>query len=180
MAKLPESEPMASPTLGKNLSSKFEQKISGSALDSRIPRHSGILPDDLVDQLHDAVIAVDLQGNIVGCNRAAIRTYGYSPNELIGRNLTLLNSKEEQISWAGMLSVILEKGQHCCELRTRAKSGTDIYVHLSFSLLRDSESVPVGAAAIFADITEQRSLQLALNVSHGRRKLAGPGSQHQG
>jgi len=171
---------MASPTLGKDLSSKFEPRSAGPALDSRIPRHSGVLQNDIVDQLHDPVIALDLQGNIVGCNHSAIRTYGYSPNELIGGKLALLCSEEEQVSWSGMFSVILEKGQHSCELRTRAKSGTDIYVHLSFSLLRDSESVPVGAAAVLADITEQRSLQLALNVSHGRRKLAGPGSQHEG
>ncbi len=168
---------MASPTLSKDLSAKFDQQSAGPVSDSRIPRHSGVLQNDLVDQLHDAVLALDLQGNILGCNYSAIRTYGYSANELIGGSLGLLYPQDEQVSWAGILSSILEKGQHTCELRTRGRSGEDIYVHVSFSLLRDNDSVPVGAAAVLTDITEQRSLQFALNESHQRRKLAGSSPQ---
>ena len=85
-----------------------------------------MLQNDLVDQLHDPVFAFDLQGNIVGCNHAALRTYGYSATDLIGRNMAVLYSEENQVSCAGILTTILEKGQHRCQLRTQGKSGNDI------------------------------------------------------
>src|SRR5947209_11828523 len=162
---------MASPTLGKDLSSKLD-KNTGPLPESRFPRHSGVLQNDLVDQLYDPVFSLDLQGNIVGCNHAALQTYGYSATEMIGRNIVLLYSDENQVSPGRVLRNILEKGQHSCQLRTREKSGNYIYVHLSFSLLRDTDALPVGIALVLTEIPEQNSLELALSETQQRRKLS--------
>jgi len=170
---------MASPTLGKDISSKFDKLNTGPSAHSISPPHSGMLQNDLVDQLHDPVFALDLQGNIVGCNHAALRTYGYSATDLIGRNMAVLYSEENQVSCAGIITTIMEKGQHRCQLRTQGKSGNDIYAHLSFSLLREVDARPVGIALVLTDISEQKSLQLAMMESQEKRKLSSTSSQHE-
>jgi two-component system, NtrC family, response regulator AtoC len=162
---------MASPTLGKVPPTQFEAQDVSSSLEARVPRHSGILQNDLVDQLQEPVLALDLHGNIVGCNYAALQAYGYSETELLGQNLSLLYSEAEQIAWTAVFAGILETSQYRCDLRTRAKSGKDLFIHLSLSALRDAECRLIGIAAILTDVTEQTLLQQAVRDSGHRRKL---------
>jgi PAS domain S-box-containing protein len=120
---------------------------------------------DILNQLRDAVIATDLQGNITGCNRG-VSLYGYDPEELIGKNVAGLYRPEEQVFLARqLLPTVLEKGRFEGELRSRAKSGEDVYVHLSVTLLRNSSSVAVGMVALAIDITDKKLLERALEAA---------------
>jgi len=116
----------------------------------------------IFDQLHDAVITTDLQGNITACNKG-VSLYGYAPEELAGKNISGLYRPEEQVFLARqVIPTVLEKGRFEGELRSRAKSGEDVFVHLSMTLLRDSESVPAGMVALAIDITDKKLLECAL------------------
>src|SRR6266850_1711431 len=116
----------------------------------------------IFDQLHDAVITTDLQGNITACNKG-VSLYGYTPEELAGKNIAGLYRPEEQVFLARqVIPTVLEKGRFEGELRSRAKSGDDVYVHLSMTLLRDSESAAAGMVALAIDITDKKLLERAL------------------
>jgi PAS domain S-box-containing protein len=129
---------------------------------SRASESEVILPGGILDQLHDAVIATDLQGNITACNKG-VRLYGYAPEELAGKNIAGLYRPEEQVFLARqVIPTVLEKGRFEGELRSRAKSGEDVYVHLSMTLLRDPDSVPLGMVALAIDITDKKLLECAL------------------
>ena len=120
------------------------------------------LQADIFDQLHDAVIATDLQGNITACNKG-VSLYGYAPEELAGKNISGLYRPEEQVFLARqVIPTVLEKGRFEGELRSRAKSGQDVHVHLSMTLLRDPDSVPAGMVALAIDITDKKLLECAL------------------
>jgi PAS domain S-box-containing protein len=159
---------MASPTLGKVPSVQLD---TGSPVPKKILPHSGVMPDEIVDQLQDPVLALDVHGKILGCNHAAIRVYGYSETELLGQPLNLLWSEQEQVAWPTILPSIVESGQYRRELRTCSRSGTDIFVHISLSALRDADCKLVGIAALITDVTQQTLLQRALSDSRQRRKL---------
>jgi PAS domain S-box-containing protein len=117
---------------------------------------------EILDQLLDALIATDLQGNITACNRG-VSLYGYESEELIGKNLAGLYRPEEQVFLARqVIPTVLEKGRFEGELRSRAKSGEDVYVHLSVTLLRDAGAVAVGMLALAIDITDKKLLERAL------------------
>ena len=119
----------------------------------------------ILNQLRDAIIATDLQGNITACNRG-VSLYGYEPEELIGKNIAGLYRPEEQVFFARqVLPTVLEKGRFEGELRSRAKSGEDVYAHLSMTLLRDSESIAVGMLALAIDITDKKLFERALQDS---------------
>ncbi len=48
-------------------------------------------PASILDQLHGSIITTDLQGNITGCNQANLHVYGYTSEELIGKNVEVLH-----------------------------------------------------------------------------------------
>jgi PAS domain S-box-containing protein len=138
-----------------------DQKAVGGPA-SRPRRSECTLQPAILDQLQDAVITTDLQGNITACNKG-VRLYGYSPEDLAGKNISGLYRPEEQVFLARqVIPTVLEKGRFEGELRSRAKSGDDVCVHLSMTLLRDSDSVPSGMLALAIDITDKKLLERAL------------------
>ncbi|HWZ83554.1 MAG TPA: sigma 54-interacting transcriptional regulator [Terriglobales bacterium] len=115
----------------------------------------------VLDQLQDALITTDLHGNVTACNKG-VNLYGYVPGELIGKNISGLYRPEEQVFFTRqVVPSVLEKGRFEGELRSRAKSGEDVYVHLSITLLRDSDSTPVGMLALAIDITDKKLVERA-------------------
>ncbi|MBZ5655872.1 MAG: sigma 54-interacting transcriptional regulator [Acidobacteriia bacterium] len=116
------------------------------------------LQPSILDQLHDAVLTIDLQGKITGCNQG-VSVYGYAPEELVGRNVALLYPTEQQAVLANdVFPAVLEKGRYEGEFRGRSKSGRDVHIHLCVTLLCDPDSVPVGMVAFSIDMTEKKAL----------------------
>ena len=129
---------------------------------SGVSGDTSVLHAGIFDQLQDAVIATDLHGNIQACNKG-ISLYGYTAEELVGKNLAGLYRPEEQAFLARqIIPTVLEKGRFEGELRGRAKSGEDVYVYLSMTLLRDSEARPSGMVALAIDITDKKLLERAV------------------
>lgn len=130
-------------------------------------RGSALSPD-IFDQLQDAFITTDLQGNITACNKG-VALYGYTPEELLGKNISGLYRPEEQIFLARqVIPTVVEKGRFEGELRSRAKSGEDVFAHLSITLLHDSDSVPLGMAVLAIDITDKKLSERAFEPASGR------------
>jgi PAS domain S-box-containing protein len=149
---------MTPPVERAQKSARPERGPSSRATENGITLQAGIF-----DQLHDAVITTDLQGNITACNKG-VSLYGYAPEELAGKNISGLYRAEEQVFLARqVIPTVLEKGRFEGELRSRAKSGEDVHVHLSMTLLRDPDSVPAGMVALAIDITDKKLLECALH-----------------
>jgi PAS domain S-box-containing protein len=166
---------VASPALGKQSSSKKGQ-LDANPVDGRA-LHSchrwGTLDPSILEQLRDGVIATDLDANITGGNAGALQMYEYSPQELLGKNLALLYPEEERgLLHNAAIASLQEKGHHQAELRTRSKSGNDVYIHLSLTLLVDAASNPAGMVAILVDITERKLLEFALKQNQGKQHNA--------
>jgi PAS domain S-box-containing protein len=121
------------------------------------------LQPSILDQLHDSIIITDLPGIITGCNQAAAQMFGYTQQELIGQSVTVFYPEEDRDAMlAPVLQTLLAKGRIETEHRSKTKSGAEIYIHLSLTLLRDSESNPVGVVGVSQDITERRLTDVAL------------------
>jgi len=147
---------VASPALGKQHSAKKEQQGAYSTEGTQVRScySWGTLDSSILDQLHEGVIATDLDANITGGNNAALQMCEYSPAELLGKNLALLYPEEERgLLHSAAIAGVQEKGQHQAELRTRSKSGNDVYVHLSLTVLNNENSIPAGMVAVLLDIT---------------------------
>jgi PAS domain S-box-containing protein len=125
----------------------------------------------VLDQVHEAVIQTDLEGRILKWNRGAELLLGYSEAEVLGQALTMLYF-DEDVSQAlpRVLSQINEE-RRVEEVRNRHKSGSECWIHLSLSPLRNEDGVPYGTAVYAQDITERRRAENALRNSEEQYRL---------
>ena len=71
--------------------------------DPTLPEDPGLFAD-IVDATHDAIVVIDERGIIRLVNRAAELIFGYTPDELVGRNVSLLMRSEEAEAHDGYLA----------------------------------------------------------------------------
>ena len=128
----------------------------------------------ILSQVHDSIITTDLTGTIQDWNHGAERITGYLAEEAIGKHIALLYFDEDRGSIdERVLSPLRQLGQLQLEMRNRHKSGQEIYLRLSLSLLRDESGQPSGMVGVATDITEQKLADKALHESEERyRSLA--------
>jgi PAS domain S-box-containing protein len=111
----------------------------------------------IVDSSDDAIYSEDLATIISSWNRSAERLFGYSASEMVGRSTTLLlppDSVDEE-------SAILERLRMCesvshYETRRMRKDGSQVFVSVSVSPIKDSLGRLVGASKIARDITQRK------------------------
>jgi PAS domain S-box-containing protein len=120
----------------------------------------------IVDSSEDAIIGKDLDGTITSWNRGAERIYGYSPDEVIGKNISLLALADRPDEIPEILERISsgERIEHHESVRV-AKDGRHLDVSISVSPVRDAAGTVVGASAIARDITAQKRAEAQLRQS---------------
>jgi two-component system, chemotaxis family, CheB/CheR fusion protein len=116
----------------------------------------------IVEWSDDAIMALDLEGTITSWNRGAERRYGYAADEAIGQNAAMLMAPEHRCELAEYLQQIAygKPVQHA-ESLSRRKDGRHTDVSVMLSPIFNRAKI-VGAAVIARDITQQRSMQRAL------------------
>jgi PAS domain S-box-containing protein len=134
-----------------------------AVIQPRTPADWLFLQPAILDHLHDSIIITDLEGLITGCNQAASRMFGYTSQELIGKNIGIfcLDEDHEKLPHS-LFQAVKEKGEVNAEMRNRTKSGSEICIHLTLILLRDSGGTAVGVVGLAQDITERKLANLAL------------------
>ncbi len=143
----------------------------------------------IVESTDDAIIGLDLEGVITSWNRGAEKIYGYSPEEALGRNVSMLippNRKDEVDRY---LTRVLNGDQPVSLDTTRLnRDGRTIHVSLTISPVFDAAHRVIGISKIARDIssridmieqlrqqTRQREQFLAV-LSHELRNPLGPSS----
>lgn len=117
----------------------------------------------IVESTHDAIIGKMPDGTIMSWNRAAERIYGYTAEEAVGRNISMLVPPEIPNDVPGIHERVLsgQKIENYQTLRMR-KDGTRLHVSLTVSPIHDLDGRVIGLSTIARDITEQVEMQQAL------------------
>jgi len=125
----------------------------------------------IMDQIHDSVIATDLNSIIRSWNRGAERLFGYSAAEAVGRHIDILYGEEDRrILREQVVEPLMAKGWHEIEIRQRTKSGEHRFVHLSLSLVKDGGGAVMGTIGYAVDISERKRAEEALLASEMRHR----------
>jgi PAS domain S-box-containing protein len=126
----------------------------------------------IVASSDDAIISKTLDGIIVTWNEGASRIFGYSPEEVIGKPVTLLIPADRQDEEPAILARLRagERVDHFETLRVR-KDGSIVNISLTISPVRNSQGEIVGASKIARDITAQKRAEEILRVSNDRFRL---------
>ncbi len=117
----------------------------------------------IVEYSDDAIIGSTLSGIITSWNPAAVRLYGYSSQEIIGKSGSILVPEERTDEFLQTLAVV-KGGKSLEHLETTrlGKDGLLVPVSLTMAPIHDEQGAIVGASAIHRDVTEQRrALEIA-------------------
>jgi len=128
----------------------------------------------IIDQTRDAVISTDLEGRVTSWNKGAERLYGYSSGEVLDRHISFVAPEEDRdVFQSQVIAPLMEKGAHEFEARRRRKSGEDIHVHNSLSVLKDAQGRATSLVGFVVDITERKHAEEALREYAGKlRRLS--------
>jgi len=114
----------------------------------------------IVDCSDDAIISKGLDGVIMSWNPAAQRIYGYGPNEVLGKNISLIVPTDRREELSEVLARIALGGRvEHHETKRVHKDGTILDISITVSPIYDTTGQIIGASAIGHDITGRLSLQ---------------------
>ncbi len=116
----------------------------------------------IVENSSDAIITKDLNGVITSWNTGAEQIFGYTAEEAIGMNVTILIPDDRVDEEPGILARIRrgERVEHYETVRQR-KDGTLLDIALTVSPVRDQRGEIIGASKIARDVTEHNRVQSA-------------------
>lgn len=119
------------------------------------------------------IVIHDLSGRITDCNAEVERTYGWTREELLGQPFGKLVPRESRAKQHDLVARCRRgEGVRNAESLRQTKSGQQIPVLLTFSLLTDVKGDPFAIASIAKDLSEQKRLQHQLQAAASEAALA--------
>jgi PAS domain S-box-containing protein len=115
-----------------------------------------------LESIGECVSITDRQNNIIYVNNAFCTTYGYSGEEIIGKNISILRLPEDDGSPSELILSDTISGGWVGELYNIKKDGTVFPIELSTSHIRDEKGNSVALIGIAVDITERKKVNQEL------------------
>jgi PAS domain S-box-containing protein len=120
----------------------------------------------IVESSDDAIVSKDLNGIVTSWNKAAELIFGWRAEEIIGKSITTIIPLELHDDETRILAKLRagERIDHFQTVRVR-KGGERLDVSLTISPIRDRTGTVIGAAKIARDITQQKRMESAIQIS---------------
>jgi PAS domain S-box-containing protein len=106
--------------------------------------------------VNECVSITDIKNNIIFVNQAFLKTYGYSEDEIIGKNITVLGSDKNP---PDIHNIILKKsinGIWQGEMINKRKDGTEFPVYLSSASILDNDGKIIALIGVASDISYRK------------------------
>ncbi|MFM9886637.1 MAG: PAS domain S-box protein [Burkholderiales bacterium] len=125
----------------------------------------------IVEQSTDAILTLDLDGNVTSWNKGAERIYEFSHDEAIGKPLWSLHRRDMNDDRRALFLQRLRAGiAGTVEGERLTRSGRLIHVSGTSTPLLDDVGTVIGEIAIARDVTEERRLAQALKAAEERAR----------
>jgi len=106
----------------------------------------------------DIIWASDRQGFITEFNHAAQQTFGYSQEEVIGKNVSILYEDPKERKKI-IDEELYKKGAYAGEVTNRRKNGEKFIAFLSASVLKNDDGEVLGAMGVSRDVSELKQAE---------------------
>ncbi|RYF89760.1 MAG: PAS domain S-box protein [Chitinophagaceae bacterium] len=134
-------------------------------------QHSSVF-SAIVESSDDAIISKNLQGTITSWNKAAQNIFGYTAEEIIGRNINTLIPSSLQGEEKKIIAEI-RRGKKVDHFQTTriTKYGKHVKISLTASPIKDINGQITGVSKIARDITDHLAKEEALRENAERLHL---------
>ena len=124
-----------------------------------------MLHTQIIDQIHESVVIMDLAGFILSWNRGAEKMFGYTSEEVLGKNILFLYEDEDASGAddSDILDAFLCNGANEMEVRRRRKNGEVFWASLTLSTIAGVDTQPVGIVGYLSDITHRKEAEKKIN-----------------
>ena len=116
---------------------------------------------DFIENVEDACFEVNLSGDMIFCNAAAFRLFGYPPEKFIGMNNRDYSSAETAQRIYAIFNRIYRTGEPAkvTDYEIRQESGRVRHLDMTASLIRDPSGRPLGFRGFCRDITDRKAAE---------------------
>lgn len=152
----------------------FEYELSGYDIAGhQRAEQKLLLSDKILQQMPNAIIVTDLEGNIQRWLGKATDIFGYSEKEALGKPISLIHwPQNDDDSTNKLLEQIKNQGDFSGEILCLTKDQRVIPVEASAKTIFDQLGRPIAMAGIMRNISVRKKAERALQESEERFRLA--------
>jgi PAS domain S-box-containing protein len=108
----------------------------------------------------------DLEGNVIYANESFARMHGYTAEELIGKNLTILHNEEQLENVKKVHKKLMKKSAYTAEEIWHTRKDNTVFSALANgTLIRNGKGIPQFVAVTIIDITERKQAEEKIKTS---------------
>ncbi len=115
----------------------------------------------IVNNISDSVIIHDAKGTILDCNEEACRQRGYSLEEMLSANLSMINAPDSAASIEGNIRDVTRTGSKIFDAEGLCKDGTRIPINVNVRLISGGGDTAIFQAVV-RDLTEHNKVRDSL------------------
>lgn len=119
-----------------------------------------LISDVALQQMPDAILLTDLEGNIQRWLGNAEQIFGYTAKEVIGKPVSFLHHPDIKLTQtAEIIRSIQETGAFCGEIACLRKDGSPVPIETTAKTVYDKAGNPIFIIGINRDITERKQAE---------------------
>jgi PAS domain S-box-containing protein len=145
--------------INRNLIHKLRKEMKGIDLKNNIKINAQTFKI-VAEKSNNGIAITDLSGNIKYINKSFAEIHGYSPSELIGKNLTIFHSKEQLEKVKKINKNLKETGSYSGkEVWHKHKNGKTFPMLMNAIIIKNEKGEPQFMASTAIDISVQKKAQ---------------------
>ncbi|MCW8963324.1 MAG: PAS domain S-box protein [Gammaproteobacteria bacterium] len=127
----------------------------------------------ILEQVHDAVIVIDMYGVITSWNKGAEAMYGYSTEEALGIHISAIHENIDETGYnlGSIIDMVKNNGAYDLEAVSRRKDGQLFNAQTSLSLQLDQNGKAIGIIGYIRDITQRIESEAQLTKSLAEKEV---------